>query len=394
MLKIIKAKISLKKVLMASVTAGSLLLASVSFTPAFADEHGSGSKGSGHTTDHSDSDHGSKGQQKGKKTEVTGQGSKGLGKLFRDISGAESEDEDSDRPDWAGEKGGKAGAGSKPGTAGSKKGDLFGDLWIILRDDNGVPILTPEGFVQPLDENGNLIPLDEEGHPIDESLTVEVELGRLNVGRAPSKVLDRRAEEVVTLLNSATAITVDSAGRLVLTVDGEDKTIDSPLENLAIYVALMTEGSIPGVSDLPGTEYDFLVDGDFTKEDVAAATSFLAAATDKTGEFTSDEIAYINAFLSINLETSGSQTYSVVDYSDFQYDRSSTYATVTTTVLVEQADGTWVPTEVNIYDAVFGGENVTVEGTLDAFTQAADDARMIINYIHEFEVPDASVANN
>ena len=112
-----------------------------------------------------------------------GQG-KGRGGIFRDLTGADdpissrgdsdetaSDDGDaSDRPEWASQPGGKDGAGGgRPATSGSKKGDLFGDLWVILRDANGIPILSPEGFVQPLDLAGNLIPLDNEGHPIDES---------------------------------------------------------------------------------------------------------------------------------------------------------------------------------------------------------------------------------
>ncbi|WP_323785258.1 hypothetical protein [Thalassovita sp.] len=302
---------------------------------------------------------------------------------------ASESDEDSDRPDWAGQPGGKDGAGGgRPASAGSNKGDLFGDLWIILRDENGVPILTPEGFVQPLDSEGNLIPLDEEGHPVDETLTMEVELGRLNVGRSPSQVLDTRADEVIALLNAATAITLDPAGRIVLTVDGVDKTIDSPLENLAIYVALLTTGTIPGVADLPGTEFDFLVDGVFTAEDLAASTAFLAAATDKTGVFTADEIAYINAFLGINTATIGSVTYSEIDYSTFTYSRLDTYGDVTAVVLIEQPDGSFVPTEVNIYDAVFGTLDASAAGSLEAYTLAADDARMVVEYIHEYAVPE------
>ena len=244
--------------------------------------HDSGSSDHDHTdedhgTDH-DSDHGtdqgSQGQ-KGKQGDAPGTRGQGAGRgrmedIFRDVTGAEEGEDDSDRPDWAGEKGGKADRGERPETAG-KRGDLFGDMYVILRDPNGVPILNADGFVQPIDADGNPIPLDEEGAPIDPDLAIEVELGRLNVGRAPSSVLDRRAQEVITLLNEATAIETDAAGRLVLTVDGEIKTIDSPLENLAIYVALMTTGSIPGVTDLPGTEYDHLVDGQLTPEDLISA---------------------------------------------------------------------------------------------------------------------------
>jgi len=278
-------------------------------------------------------------------------------------------------------------AGGKPDSAGSMRGDLYGDLWVILRDSDGNPILSDDGFAQPLDADGNLIPLDEEGHPLDESLTTEVELGRLNVGRAPDRVLTTRMDEVVDMLNAATDITVDAAGRLVLTVDGVAKTIDSPLENLAIYVALMTSGSIDGVGDLPGTAFDFLTDGVLTAADLEASAVFLAAATDKSGVFTVDEIAYINTFLGINLATDGNITYSDVDFSGVVYDRTDTYGGVTVEVLVQQPDGSWEQTTVNVLDAVFGGATASASGTLDAYTLAADDARMVINFIHEYEIP-------
>lgn len=300
------------------------------------------------------------------------------------------DDSDSDRPEWAGVPGGPTSGGGAPDNAGDMKGDLFGDLWVIARDDNGVPILSPEGWVQPLDEFGNLIPLDEEGHPVDESLTIEVELGRLNVGRAPTHVLLTRADEVVSVLNNATDLTTDATGRLVFTIDGVQKTIDSPLENLAIYVALMTTGTIAGVSDLPGTEFDFMVDGTLTVDDLAASTTFLAAATDKTGVFTTDEIAYINAFLGVETETVGSVTYSDIDFSAFTYDRMDTYGDISAEVLVLE-DGIWVPTTVNIFDAVFGNAPLLADGTLEAYTIAADDARMVINFLHEYEVPAESL---
>jgi len=354
---------------------------------------GSSSDSQSHDSDAHDSgsDHqqgGGQGQKgKGRDPGTTaGKGKGSMEDIFREISG-EDDGDDSDRPDWAGAKGGKNEHGGKPGTAGSTKGDLFGDLYVILRDENGVPILTPEGFVQPIDADGNPIPLDAEGAPIDPSLAIEVELGRLNVGRAPNSVLDRRAQEVITLLNAATEITLDAAGRLVITVDGVAKTIDSPLENLAIYVALMTTGTIPGVSDLPGTEFDHLVDGVFTAADMLSAASFLAAGRDKAGELTTDEVAYINAFLDINTVKQGNVTYSDIDFSSFIYDRSDLYENVTVTVLIQQPDGSWVPTEVNVYEAVFGSMDFSGAGSLSVFAQAAEDARAIIEYIHEYALP-------
>jgi hypothetical protein len=196
-------------------------------------------------------------------------------------------------------------------------------------------------------------------------------------------VHDRRADEVVALLNTATEITLDAAGRLVLTMDGVASTIDGPLENLAMYVALVTTGTIPGVTDLPGTEYDFLVDGRLSRAD-------LAAATDKSSSFTTDEIAYIDGLLGINLESAGDMTWSAVDCTDCTYDRSDTFADATASVLVRQTDGTYLIETVNICHAVFGAEDLTASGTLAAFTEAADDARSVINFGHEYAVPAAT----
>lgn len=334
---------------------------------------GSGSSGGSHSdsgTDHGDS--GSKGSKGGKGSGSAAHGSgggKSLDSILRDVA------DDSDKPAWAGMKGGKNDRGTKPSAAGTKKGTLLGDMYVILRDANGVPILNSQGFVQPIDANNNLVPLDAEGAPIDPTLAQAVELSRLNVARSPDKVLDRRASEVVTMLNSATAITLDPAGRLVFTVDGVAKTIDSPLENLAIYVALMTQGTIPGVTDLPGTEYDHLVDGKLTVADIESAAAFLAGATDKSSPLTKDAIAYTNAILGIDTVQQGDVTYSNVDYSGVSYDRSDTYGTTTANVLVKQPDGSLVPTRVNIYEAVFSSKDFSASGTFDAFAKSAEDAR-------------------
>lgn len=376
-----------------ATAAAALMVMAAGASAYAADQHGGGKSGSHETHDSSsqaDSGHqdsGAKGKRQGKSRkpgESSGRGQRSLEDIMREIGG---EEEDSDRPAWAGGGGGPNDRGTRPADAGSARGDLYGDMYVILRDANGVPILTPQGFVQPIDANGNPIPLDSEGAPIDPSLALEVELSRLNVSRSPNQVLDRRAEEVVTMLNSATAITTDAAGRLVLTIDGVAKTIDSPLENLALYVALMTSGTIPGVTSLPGTEFDHLVDGVRTSADLATAASLLAGAADKFATVSLDAVAYINAMLGINTEKTGSVTYSDMDYSNFSYDRSDTFGDVTATVLIKQPDGSYKPTEVNIYDKVFGSEDYSATGTFAGFAQSVDDARAVINYIHEYEVP-------
>ncbi len=389
-----------------TVTAG-IAIAIAPVGVAAAQDHGDGHDSG------SDHESGSKQSGKGRAPGETGgsEGHRSMEDIFRDVadaeedsdrpswagigrkasgdeSGGEDSEEESDRPDYAGGGGGRNDHGAPPSDSGSTRGDLYGDMYVILRDANGVPILSDAGFVQPIDADGDLIPLDEEGAPIDPTLAIEVEIGRLNVGRSPNSVLDNRAEEVVTLLAGATALSTDAAGRLVVTSpDGSVKTIDAPLENLALYVALMTEGTIPGLTDLPGTEFDFLVDGQLTVEDLVAATSLMAGAADKFTALAPDAVAYMNAILGIELATTGDVTYSNVDYSAYNYDRSDTYGDVTTTVLVKQDDGSWVPTEVNVYDAVFGSADYSGTGTFDAFATAVDDSRAVISYIHEYAIP-------
>ena len=281
--------------------------------------------------------------------------------------------------------GGGREATGKPVNAGTKKGDLLGDMWVILRDENGVPILNADGFVQPLDKDGNLIPLDAEGAPIDESLTVEVELGRTNVGRSPSKVIDRQLDEAVADINAASAVSLDASGRLVLTIDGVDKTIDSPLENLAIYKVLMTTGTIPGITDPSKLgDLSFLADGVKTADDLKAATGFLAGATDKEGALSIDEVVYLDQVLGIPGTITGEDGKTYVDFSSFNYDRQSVYGDTTVQVLVETSPGVYEVKTVNVYDVVFGSADTTGTG-VDGFTQAADDARAVLLFAHDNE---------
>jgi len=302
--------------------------------------------------------------------------------------GPSAAEEDSDRRGPAYKGGRETG---RPTGSGTKKGTAYADLWVILRDANGLPILTAQGYVQPLDVNGVPVPLNADGTPVDPTKVVEVELSRLNVGRSPKSVLDRQLADVVKTINSATAITIDTAGRIVVTIGTETKTIDSPLANLAIYKTLIEKGYIPGITTTInfGT-LSFLKDGVLTKEDFTAAASFLGAASDKSGTILPDSVAYINQILRV----SGSATFTYVDGkvyvrypTELTYDR--TVYNVMVEVLVKQTDGSYVKTPVNLITAVFGGVTFTSQPLtgFTAFTQAADDARAVILFIHDNPLP-------
>jgi len=169
----------------------------------------------------------------------------------------------------------------------SNRGEFFGDLWVILRDENGVPILDEQTqCVQPLpvepievvviDPDGQEVPVVLETVPMQleeymdglfkcvvvpgfEDYVQEVEIGRLNCVRTaltnPSVLNKHLVEAVTTLNNSLAPLKRDLAGRLVYTTEtvndaGEtvisEKAIDSPLMNLALYRALMVNGTLEG----------------------------------------------------------------------------------------------------------------------------------------------------
>ena len=338
-----------------------------------------------------------------------GKGQKGSGHYKRGSANQsldaflEEAADDSDRPDWAGPDGDapKPGGGSKGSD--TRRGDLFGDLWMILRDDNGVPILvkwvdgvqvvypgtgsTDGWFVQPLDADGNPIPLDEEGHPVDESLPVEVELGRLNVARAPEKVMDHSLVEALSKLASATEVTLDPSGRLV--ADGV--TIDSPLENLALFKAIVSTPAVDGVITLTasatvdGQDVTYSFDISVDQAGLVAAAA-IAAASDKTGTLTYDEVMYIADFFGLSSELSSFVT-------TWNYERDDVYTDDITVWILEGVDtdgdgifDVYYPVEVQINQAVEFNDLpmiVADNNGIDSFAQAADDSVQVLEFVHD-----------
>ncbi|MGP8305457.1 hypothetical protein [Vibrio sp. YIC-376] len=358
-------------------------------------------------------------------------------------------DDGSDRPEWAGNQGrdGKPGRGNtQPGTS---KGDLYGDLLIIVRDDNGEPVkytwdwdeLDATIYVPQQDDNGCfqpianeqasdaltgellpalpeefrvadglLIPLDSECE-IAETLvgyedytfanyTEEVDFGRLSVARSSIDVIDSSYAEAISNINSAASIKIDPAGRIdVVLPDGTIKTIDSPLENLALYKALMLNGHLPGLlltNEQLGDLDHLLGNGVETvsQRDLDTAAALLAGAGDKFGTINLDLVININTILGIN-------DNGHFDFMRYSYYRDVMYSGTEVGLLlpgVEPNPGAPVGISSLSYQVVplldiagnpeaFTADQVHTDFAR-GFTQAADDSLRVINYIHNWALPD------
>ncbi len=230
----------------------------------------------------------------------------------------------------------------------------YGDLIVCLRDVDGIPDYLEitgehdlEYFPYPIkfdllselpviensgntdykdiDGDGNILDdyptfeLDEllgDVIPEDGFFVKEADFGRLSLVRAPQSVLDAALDEAIVGLTQTgiTKITTDASGRLVAIIGAEDwlvnydeidgneeyddKTIDSPVENMAIYQELMNRGFGGKLS---------ILKSHFTKPDdedieikcaiLNLAFGALAAGGDKTGNIMVDEIAYLNNWI-------------------------------------------------------------------------------------------------
>jgi hypothetical protein len=209
-------------------------------------------------------------------------------------------------------------------------------------------------------------------------------LSRLNIARSPDKVTERALDEAIATLNSATEVQTDAAGRLMVLIDGEWKTIDSPVENMALYLDLIADGTIAGLTNPTVTSaFPNLTDGKLDSADLLVGAVLLAATADKFTALSLDAVMYVNNILGVN--DPATSTY--IDLTSVSYDRSDVYGDVTAEVLVDpENDGTWTVATVNIFDAVFGSTDVTATAAA-GFAQAVDDARAVVNFIHEYEVP-------
>ena len=154
-------------------------------------------------------------------------------------------------------------------------------------------------------------------------------------------------------------------------------------------------------------------------DDFPFTASFVSAAADKTGEFNVDKIVYLNSILGINLVV-GTSADGTVDYSknpvyfNFvnmnQYNRQymfthrgqvgaapgggspATYDGTVRLLVQQTTPGTWVETDLPIFETVFGsttspnGEDF-IGTDITGFTRMTDDDLRVIEYTHTYQIP-------
>lgn len=196
-----------------------------------------------------------------------------------------------------------------------------------------------DGFLGGEGEYDPTVLYDTEGELLADVVpyVFPVEQGRLNLVRTTTSVIERRMIEVLKNFGDGTVAEVvkDYCGRLYMlrtegaldTLGMEDKPIDSPLENMALYKELMNHGFsrsvdenglnfiVNNTGEYGGFNFRARLDNDwnggvkaFTElNDLSKKRQFVAnlaaacigAASDKSDFLTFDEISYVNQFMGI-----------------------------------------------------------------------------------------------
>jgi hypothetical protein len=323
------------------------------------------------------------------------------------------------------------------GGGGGNEPPDFGDLIILHRDDFGVPILDGSQCQQPvafpsdsclvecIEGEPCLVPVDPLTCAVEigyATCTEEVDFGRINLARATDTVLASQLEDVVVNLAIADCTTLDPAGRLVASRYLDEMTlltttIDSPLQNLAIYRQLMLTGDL-GVPLPDGVDM------------LATAARGLGVALDKTGTGNVDLVAYVNHIMGlsdpdsqtvlektcIDVKEEVMGTVQLVEkcflkYDVFGYERDANFGSLPAPAYIPegtptdgwfeylapvgnggQIDPTFEIAEGPILNAVFpdglgGYELGFMGGDIGGFAQAVDDTRAVIQFMHNWAVP-------
>ena len=307
-----------------------------------------------------------------------GQGQRG-GKSVADVL-ADEADDDSDRPAWA-QGNNEAnphspGGGGQPDGAGTMKGDDFGDLIVLLRDlETGEPVRI-DGLLQVCTDAActSYVPMTEDDEVPAGVTPIEVDFGRASVARAPSKVDEQALAEALDKLTAdGVEIGTDPAGRITFEVDGVISTIDSPLENLALYIDLMTGLASESTSD---TEAAL---GDLATLDTAA--SLMAGVADKTGDITLDYVVYQNVIAGV-VDSGDYYDFSSFTTTDYTRDYSDNY-TYFLQVVAEDGTVSVEPRtlDINAYLEAINDPLPATDGAA-LFAAAADDALEVIELVH------------
>ena len=293
-------------------------------------------------------------------------GKKGMDKVLE-------ADDDSDRPPWAGGDPGEnphsGGGGGKPDSAGTMKGDEYGDLIVLLRDPlTGAPLTNEDGeYFVCLDEGCTDTEPTVDGEVPAGVTPVEVDFGRAAVARSPDKVIDKALNDAITKLTAeGVVLSTDNAGRITYTVDGITSTIDSPLENLALYIDLVNGLASDSTS---ATETAL---GDLATLNTAAA--LFAGVADKTGDISIDYLVYQNVITDV------AEQGDYYDYASFSYARDYP-ADYSYYVSIDEADPVPMTLDVNAYLEAVNGALPTDGGAI-LFSAAADDALEVIELVH------------
>jgi hypothetical protein len=322
-------------------------------------------------------------------------------------------------------------------------------LIILYRDAGGLPILDVNQCHQPLAFPANtgcpatglidadpteagvtlVVPTDPATCAVDPAYATcvqEVDFGRVNLARATDKVLASQLQDVQVNLAIADCTMLDAAGRAVHSryIGGDlvTSTIDSPLQNLAMYKFLMRRGDI-GVPLPQGVD----------ALDMAARA--FGVAMDKGGEVNVDMLVYLNRILGLTDPALDTYLFKVsrdvkeevmgevkivtkwfLDYTryadgtatGYSYDRMTNftgplpaglplpaYLPVNAPqlgmfeFLQDMGGGSYLASVGPIMTAVFLDQPGDPQDNIGGFAHAADDTREVIWFMHTYDVPDA-----